>query len=150
MSIKVIAIGNTLMEDDGIAIAVIENIRAGLEEKNVEVIVGETDFNYCISMINDEDLLLIIDAASYGGTAGEINTYDIGRYNSFKKGYTQHSYHLIDLLHLYFTNLKGFVIGIQINSVSFKLGLSKVLESKLKNVSIEVEETINYLISKYL
>lgn len=50
MKNKVIAIGNILMGDDGVGIAVVEKIRHELEQDNIQVIIGETNFNYCASI----------------------------------------------------------------------------------------------------
>lgn len=146
MSVKIIGIGNTLMEDDGIGIRVIEKIRNQLEEIKLEVIVGETDFNYCISRINSEDLVIVIDAACYSNNPGEIEVFTIDNFITLKRGYTQHSYGLLEVLKLYYPNLKGYIIGIQINNVSFKLGLSKVLEGNLEDISKKVKNCIKDLI----
>lgn len=142
MNTKVIAIGNTLMKDDGIGIVVAEKIKDELEKINLEVIIGETDFNYCISKISKEDLVLIIDAACYNNNPGEVRAYTLKSYNSSKKGYTQHSCGLLELLKLYFPEIKGYVIGIEVESVDFKLGISDTLENKLEDI---LKETINII-----
>jgi hydrogenase maturation protease len=142
MKVKVIAIGNSLMEDDGVAIVVVEKIREELISNNIEVIIGETDFEYCISSIDEGDFLFIIDAADYGKNPGEITVFTLESYKYEKKSYTQHSYSVIDLIKLYYKYVKGYIIGIEVSSVSFKLGLSKELESKIHLILKKVLENI--------
>lgn len=142
MKAKVIAIGNTLMEDDGVAIVVVEKIREELINNNIEVIIGETDFEYCISSIEEGDLLFIIDAADYGKNSGEITIFALENYKYEKKSYTQHSYSVIDLIKVYYNYLRGYIIGIEVSSVSFKLGISKELESKVDIISEKVLQNI--------
>lgn len=54
------------MGDDGIAIYVTEMLRKELESRGIEVIIGETDSQYCISKIEEGDFLLILDASYFG------------------------------------------------------------------------------------
>lgn len=142
MKVKVIAIGNSLMEDDGVAIVVAEKIREELINNNIEVIIGETDFEYCISSIEEGDFLFIIDAVDYGENPGEVTVFTLESYKYEKKSYTQHSYSVIDLINLYYKYVKGYIIGIEVSSVTFKLGLSKELESKIQLISKKVLENI--------
>lgn len=147
MKIKVIAIGNTLMEDDGIAIIAVEKIREKLINNNIEVIIGETDFEYCISSIEEGDFLFIIDASYYGKNPGEITVSNLENCGCEKKVYTQHSYSVIDLIKLYYKYVRGYIVAIEISNVSFKLGLSKELESKIQLIS---EEILQYIETKVL
>ena len=59
--IKVIAIGNRIMIDDGIAIAVLENVRNKLESMGIEIIIGETDFQFCFHQLKEHDFVIILD-----------------------------------------------------------------------------------------
>lgn len=142
MKIKVIAIGNTLMEDDGVGIVVAEKIKEELINNNVEVIIGETDVEYCISSIEEGDFIFFIDATCYGINPGEITISNLENYKYEKKSYSQHSYSAVDLIKLYYKSVKGYIIGIEVSSVSFKLGLSDELESKIDIISKEVLKEI--------
>ncbi len=142
MKIKVIAIGNTLMEDDGVGIVVTEKIREELINNNVEVIICETDVEYCISSIEEGDFIFFIDATCYGINPGEITISTLENYKYEKKSYSQHSYSAVDLIKLYYKSVKGYIIGIEVSSVSFKLGLSDELESKIDIISKEVLKEI--------
>jgi hydrogenase maturation protease len=140
MKVKVIAIGNILMGDDGIGIAVAEKIKHELEEDNIEVIIGETDSNYSISMIEEGDYIFILDGAYYGKKPGEITLRPIREYRSFKKEYSQHSFGLMDLISLNYKDVEGYIVGIEISDVDFNLGLSEILANNLHMIS---EKTIN-------
>lgn len=139
---KVIAIGNILMEDDGVAIVVIKKLKEKLEKRNIQVIIGETDFDYCISLIKDGDFIFFIDATYYEKNPGEITVVPMENYVYKKKYYTQHSYSLVDLVKLYFKNIKGYIIGIEIGEVAFNYGLSNILEGKIEHISKEIFKEI--------
>ena len=135
MRVKVIAIGNVLMKDDAIAIEVARNIEKELLDRGIEVIYGETDFEYCISRIQEEDYIFILDAAHYGKGPGEITFLPLKGFASKNKGYTQHSYSFLDLLKLYYPNSKGEICAIEAVEVKFEFGLSSLLQEKLKSIS---------------
>lgn len=142
MNIKVIAIGNTLMEDDGAAIIVMKKIQKVLLKNNIKVINAETDFEYCISLIEENDFIIFLDAAYYNKAPGELTVISIKKYNSKKKYYTQHSLSIIDLIKLYYKNVNGYIIGIEIAEVNFKLGLSRELQEKIEMISKNVLKEI--------
>lgn len=146
MSNKVIAIGNVLMGDDGIGVIVTEKIRDELEKMGLEVIIGETDVNYCISSINREDLIFIIDAADCNCRTGEIGVFTIKNFNTLKKGHTQHSFGVLELLKIYFPELNGYIIAIQIYNTSFKLGISNVLEENIEEIGKQIVNIIRNLL----
>ena len=138
MSMKVIAIGNILMKDDAIAIEVAKVMENSLLEKGIEVIYGETDFEYCISRISEEDYIFILDAAHLGKEPGEITYWSLNNFIFKKKGYTQHSYNFIDLLKLFYPQIQGLICAIEIQEVEFEVGLSAVLQEKLKGISEKI------------
>lgn len=143
MKIKIIAVGNTLMEDDGVAIVVVEKLKEKFIERNMEVIIGETDFQYCISSIEDGDYIFFIDAVYYGKKTGEITVIPLEKYQYKKKYYTQHSYSIFDLIKLYFKDIKGYIIGIEIGEISFRYGLSNTLDNNIDIISESVLKEID-------
>ena len=138
MNKKVIAMGNTLMKDDAIGIEVAKEIEAKLLEQGIEVIYGETDVQYSISNIQEDDYIFILDAACYGKSPGEITSLPLNTFVSNKKGYCGHNYSVLDLLKLYYPNVKGKIYAIEIKEVEFGLGLSSVLQDKLKVISEDI------------
>lgn len=142
MKIKVIAVGNTLMEDDGVAVVVLDKIKEELIRNNIEAIIGETDFGYSLSLIEDGDFIFFIDAVYYGKKTGEITVISLEKYRGQKKYYTQHDCSIVDLMRLYFKNVNGYIIGIEIGEISFKYGLSNVIKSNIDAISNRVLKEI--------
>lgn len=154
MRVKLIAIGNVLMKDDGIGIEAAGQIEKKLVERGIEVIYGETDFQYCFSKIEEGDLIFILDAGCYGKHPGEITVIGLDDITCKKKNYSQHSYSLLDLLELYYPNTQGVVIAIEISEVEFDFGLSAVLKNKLKDISKDIlniiDETLYNILKKVM
>jgi len=141
-NIKVIAMGNVLMKDDAIGIEVAKDIEEKLLEKGIKVVYAETDVQYGISNVQEDDYIFILDAAYYGKDPGEITCLPLSSFVSKKKGYSQHNYSFLDLLKLYYTNVKGEIFAIEVKDVEFGFGLSSVLQEKLKAISKEILEQI--------
>lgn len=141
--IKVIGIGNKLMMDDGIAIAVMESIRNKLESMGIEVIIGETDFQFCFHLLKEDDFVIILDAVYSGAVAGNIHTYKLqDAITAYKETNSQHDMSIFDLMRLYPKPLKGYLIGIEIAEVEFGYELSQALRGKFKDICVEVERII--------
>ncbi|HWT77047.1 MAG TPA: hydrogenase maturation protease [Mobilitalea sp.] len=137
MSRKLIAMGNILMEDDGIAIAVAHELEEELLRLGIEVIYGETDPFYCISMIKDEDYLILLDAASLGKMPGEITMLSLWDYRA-EDNMEQHNIRFPDLLGLYFRRLEGMILAIEVAEIDFLCELSPQLKGKVKHIAREV------------
>ncbi len=146
MRVKVIAIGNILMKDDAIAIEVAKEMEEQLLEKGIEVIYGETDFEYCISKISEEDYIFILDAAHFGKNPGKITFLSLNSFVFKKKGYTQHSYGFLDLVKLFYPNIHGKIFAIEIQEFEFGFGISPSLQEKLKEISEEILSKIDRVI----
>lgn len=138
MSIKLIAVGNVLMKDDGIGIEVARRIEDRLSSMGIEVIYGETDFQYCISKIDNDDFIFILDAACYGKNPGDINVISLTDFTLKKKEYSQHSCSFIDLLKLYYPTIRGDIFAVETKEVEFAFGLSSELQQKLEEMSEEI------------
>lgn len=131
------------MMDDGIAIAVLENIRDKLESTGIEVIIGETDFQHCFHQIKEDDFVIILDAAYSGSTTGSIHTYKLQEAIAlYKDTYSQHDISLFDLIRLYSMPIKGCFIGIEIAEAGFGCEISEALKRKFNSICLEVERTI--------
>lgn len=142
MAVKVISIGNILMGDDGVGIRVGERIKYYLEDRNIEIITGETDFQYCVSKIQQGDFLFILDAAITGKEPGDITVIPIENYIYKGNLYSQHGCSLITLINLYKKEVKGYIIAIEVQEIKFSLELSSLLQSKLNNITKEIIEII--------
>lgn len=147
-SIKVIAIGNCLMKDDAIGIEVAKGIEERLLERGIEVIYVETDLQYGISNIKEEDHIIVLDSACYGKKPGEITCLPLNTFASNKKGYSQHKYSFLDLLKLYYPCVKGEIYAIEVKDIEVGYGLSAELQEKLeaicKDILKQIEKYIIY------
>jgi hydrogenase maturation protease len=142
---KLIAIGNRLMGDDGVAIHIAEKLKQWLNDKGVEVIIGETDFQYCLNKIEDGDYVIILDATWFRIEPGTVTLNplkDIYKLNCNQSSYSQHGYSLIRALKSYYTSVDGMVIGIEGSSFDFALTLSSCIEKQFENICRKVKEEI--------
>ena len=146
--LKLIAMGNVLMKDDGIGIFAAKAMEEELKAKGVEVIFGETDFGYCISKVNDFDTVIILDAASYGKSPGEISILPLNQYTCDYNGYTQHSYNLLDILKLYYPNLEGDILAIEVKEITFGFGLTQELQKKKKDIINKIQTYLELLLEE--
>jgi hydrogenase maturation protease len=145
MSIKIIAIGNRLMGDDGAAIYVSEKLSKSFEKNGMEVIIGETDFQYCLGKIIEEDYIIIIDATWFGIEPGTITVNslkDIYLLNANQSLFSQHGYSLIKALETYNKTIDGIIVGIEGEKFDFALLLSSRIEASFDNICSKVQETI--------
>lgn len=133
------------MGDDGIGIEVAKNIEGFLKENNIELIIGETDFEYCLSSIEKEDFLFILDAGYYHKEVGHITILPIDSYASNKKAYTQHSYSFVDLVKLYYKEIRGYILAIEVSNIDYTLGISRELKDNMNKISNEI---VNIIIRK--
>jgi hydrogenase maturation protease len=148
MSVKLIAMGNMLMNDDAVGIEVAKQLEKQLLEKGIEVIYGETDIGYCISKVNQNDFVFILDAACYGKSHCTITPISLDDFVSDRKGYTQHSISFLDLLKLAYPCMQGKIFAIEVKEVAFHYGLSLVLQEKLEGISKDILNRINQVLEE--
>lgn len=146
MSTKLIALGNVLMRDDGIAIEVARRIEDILRKKGIEVIYGETDYGYCITRINENDHILLLDAACIGKNPGEVTVLPLDCTKSYYRKANHHDYSLIDLLGIYFPSVNAEIIAIEVNEVNIYIGLSNLLKERINEISKTVLDVVNIVI----
>ncbi|WP_258879951.1 hydrogenase maturation protease [Clostridium estertheticum] len=139
MGKKVIAIGNSLMMDDGVALLILDKIRKRLEEKSIESIMGETDVEFCFSLLNEIDVFYIMDSTYYGNVPGTLTFKNLDDIKKTKdQSRSIHSLGLIDLINMYNMDIKGYFIGIEISNIDINLGLSNILQGKVEDISQKV------------
>lgn len=133
MSVKVIAIGNRLMGDDGIGIIVAERIYKSLIKREIDLIIGETDFEFCMDRISNKDTLIIIDA--YYNEKLDVSFKTVEECINNRAWHSQHSISLIRLLELYNIELKVYIICIGVKNINFSSSLSPELKINLESIS---------------
>lgn len=138
MKKKVIGIGNKLMMDDGAAIFVLQNIKNDLEYNGIEVIIGETDVDFCFSKLNNVDEFYIVDSYFSGKIPGTLTFKKIKDVKKIRKHCAVHSLGLMDLIDIYGIEVKGYFIGIEIGRIDMNIGLSNDLQVKFKDVCSKI------------
>lgn len=137
------------MMDDGIAIAVLENIGSKLGKMGLEVIVGETDIQSCFHQLSEEDSVIILDATYSGGPVGSVYLCKI---EEAMEGYGetdfQHDLSLFDLMRLYSKSLNGYFIGIEVAEVGFNCELSDSLKCIFQDICFDVEKIIQKIVEE--
>lgn len=145
--IKLIAIGNRFMKDDGIAIKIAENLKDKRKDSNFEVIIGETDCENCFYLLKQDDYVLIIDAIYTGSEPGSIHLLSLEEAVAQSSEVTmQHDMSIIELMKLYKSKFKGYLIGVEIAELGFGDELSPALSEKFQNICLAVEKTLNKII----
>lgn len=145
--IKVFGIGNILLGDDGIGVYVIENIKEKLIKlnKNINVIIGETDYLYCLEEIRKDDLVIIVDSTYFGKKAGTITLFDLKECDQFIDNInSQHEINLVKALRCEKSYIKGYLIGVEVRKVEYSLEIS----NELKNEFDILCKEIFYIIEK--
>ena len=144
MNIKVIGIGNRIMEDDAIGVMLAEELKEALEKLGVEVIIGETDVDYCLSFVEEEDFLFIIDATLYGLEPGTLTIEEIKKEKLYsKEEYSQHQISLVKLISICdIRNVSGYILGIEVVDVDFGIELSPVINDKFNDIKNKVYDFI--------
>jgi hydrogenase maturation protease len=147
LGLKIIAIGNRLMGDEGIAIKVAEVLDEELKLNNIEVIIGETDIDYCERQINDNDIVILLDATCFGIDPGSITVMPIQKGNLFfQHRFTQHDLNMPRIIELSQRDITAYIIGVEIETISFSENLSSTLSSKLEHICSNIKEQIYKLI----
>lgn len=151
--IKIIAIGNILLCDDGIGVKVIEAMRKTLLDidEGVAVLIGETDFYYCLENIEPEDFLIIVDSTYLGIVPGTITVLAISECDKYvDECVTEHGDSLVDVLRRECRDIDGYLIGIEVAKIGFSLELSSVLQDEFQNIYLRVYGEIKSIISEQL
>lgn len=145
MSIKLIAIGNRLMCDEGIAVKVAEKLKDELSSEDIEVMLGETDSDFYLNDIKDSDLLFILDATCYCIEPGTITLVPLEKYSLHYNNYiTKHDFSLLNS-YCNNKNASGYIIGIEIYNITFDKNLSENLEDKFIVISKKIKSLIKAL-----
>lgn len=142
MTVKCVAIGNRIMCDDSIGIKVAEELSSKMMKEGIELIIGETDGDYSLSLIENGDLLFIIDSTYMDISPGTVTVTRINDLIVKNQIFSQHQPNLINLINTYRKKVDGYVIGIEVDKIDFNLKLSDTLKNKLPQICEEVDKFI--------
>lgn len=149
--VKVIGIGNILLSDDGIGVKVVEKIKDDILrlDENIEVIIGENDYLYCLEEINDNDFVIIVDSSYFNEEVGNITVLSLKECDKFINNIElQHEINLVKSLRQERSTIKGYLIGIEICNIDYSLELSDLLKNKFNDICKDVLLIIGKLINE--
>ena len=143
--IKVFGLGDVHLCDEGIGIRVAEVLKEKIEAlgDNIEVIIGETDLSYCISKIEDNDEVIIIDSTYFMTRPGTITIKKLDEcdeYITYDNLPQEES--LLSLVREKKRDVLGYFIGIEISSIDASEKISKILTKKFKDICDRVYDEI--------
>ena len=150
--IKIFGIGNILLGDDGVGVKVVEVIKEKIKNisEDIDVIIGETDYLYCLNQIENDDTIVIIDSTYLDIAPGYISYFDLKDCNRFIKYFNyQHESNLVKSILIEKPNIKGYLIGIEISKVDFSLELSKAIKDNFNNICLDVLKYIKEIYKEY-
>ena len=149
---KIFGIGNILLGDDGVGVRVVEKIKEEIKNisEDIDVIIGETDYLYCLNQIENDDTIVIIDSTYLDIAPGYISYFDLKDCNRFIKYFnSQHESNLVKSILIENLNVKGYLIGIEIGKVDFSLELSKTIKDNFYNICLDVLKYIKEIYKDY-
>ena len=144
--IKVFGIGNTLLCDDGIGVKVAKYLLKNrhMINKNIEIIIGETDYKYCIDNIEDGDEIIIINSTYFNIPPGMITKTTLENCDEYISGdIASHDMKLLKILKTEYRKVTGYLIGIEIDKINYNLNLSERLNEKFYDICYSVVRKIN-------
>ena len=145
--VKLVAIGNRFMRDDAIAIKAAEILENRLNHQNIHVIFGETDYQNCFYLLNEDDFVIILDAISPREKPGKVHLFRLEDVLAEPSLFSmQHDMNMLELMKLYNVSFKGYLIGIEISEISFDHELSPVLREQLPEICQEIEHAVEKII----
>ena len=149
---KIFGIGNILLGDDGVGVRVVEKIKEEIKNisEDIDVIIGETDYLYCLNQIEEDDTIVIIDSTYLDINPGYVSYFDLKGCNKFIKYFnSQHESNLVKSILIENLNVKGYLIGIEIGEVDFSLELSKTIKENFYNICLDVLKYIKEIYKDY-
>jgi len=151
MSIKLLAIGNRILKDDMAALFVAEKLDNKLRKSNIQVIIGETDIEYCISNIEEDDSLIILDAylAHDYEDIGKVRVMELNESSNCYLNYlSQHQLNIIKYMEINNIKANGIIIGIGVYDINFGLEFSNEVCLKIEKITEDVLMNINKYIGE--
>lgn len=150
--IKVFGIGNILLCDDGIGVRVLEKLLPTIHSLSpqIEGIIGETNALFCIDCLNADDFVIIIDSTYLNLNPGTISYIPFSECERFiTNPSASHQMTLLRLLKLEYPNIKGYLIGIEIERIDFSLDLSDVLEECFEAICTEILQFLKKVVNAH-
>lgn len=135
--IKIFGIGNILLCDDAIGVKVAKYLQENSHRlyENTKVFIGETDYMYCLDQIEKGDKVIILDSTYFNIPPGMVTKIPLEKCDEFiTEGVTSHDMNLLKTLRREYREIKGYLIGIEVESIDYGLELSDKLSEKFENI----------------
>jgi hydrogenase maturation protease len=146
LSVRIFGVGNPLLCDDGIGVAVSRLIDI---PPDATVFQGEIYVEDCLANIEEGDTVIILDAVRFAMPAGNVITIPFEECGQYcPPGAFCHDVSLLHSLVYGNTNVRGFLIGIQAAKIDFHEGLSPVLMDKLPAIVEQVNREVNAICTR--
>ena len=154
--IGIIGLGNPFRRDDGIGVSLLDFLQHNKKEfkKKITIIDGGTGGMNLLHYLARFNVVLIIDAVSFGGKPGEARLFTSDQIQS-KDPLITFSTHETDFLtvlslskELHELPKKLILFGIQPYDISIGAGLTEQLISCLEDLQIQLKKEIQSLIEE--
>lgn len=147
--IKIFGIGNILLCDDAIGVRIAEKLKDCLISKfdHIKIIIGETDYLYCLSWVEPNDIVIIIDSTYLDLPPATLTLFTLNECDKFLESPSlAHEVTFLSILKHEYPSISGYFIGIEVAIIDFSLTLSPLLGSKLDDICNKILDIINKII----
>ena len=153
--IKIFGLGNILLCDDGIGVRVLESLREKLNQlgKDIELIIGETVYKYCIEQVKDDDFIIIIDSTNLMIKPGKVSKITFEECDKFlfidNQSYIDNNDEIfLKKLRTEKKYVKGYLLGIEVDEVKHSAQLSKKIKFMYNKICDNIYEDIASVINE--
>lgn len=144
----VLGIGNRLMGDDGIGNCVVEELVRRKAFPDLRLIVGETDTDYCLDILENADNVILIDAANQGAEPCSVTVFSIADIlKERSSSFYPHNFDLIHAMKGQPYGREGILIAIEACSITYRLGLSPRMQEQFPRIVDHVYQHIEAYIN---
>jgi len=147
--ILILGLGNILMGDEGIGVKSVEYMLDKTWPGNITLLDGGTGGFHLLSLFQEYDRFIIIDATMGEGEPGEINVLKPRFASDFPRSLTSHDIGLRDLMQS--AELIGGLPDISLVTINIEecnaveIGISPALEEKLPEIHQKVQDILELL-----
>ncbi len=145
--IKVIGIGNLIMQDDGLGVHIIRELEAQGVPGNVELIDGGTHSYDLLEFLADADYAIIVDAMHTGGEPGTIyraplDELGIKPQENMTSLHELHFVEAVEMARLLGYHPQVLVFGVEPKEVGLGLELTPEVAARVPRVAQLIQEEI--------
>lgn len=148
--IKVFALGNALLGDAGIGLAIGHELYKLFPDFPVEINIAEETMLYDNKSIKESDFVMIIIGLPSTHKVGSITQFTLNNdiRNTFQKNYNFDE--IPDFLQKIISNRVGEILVININKIDWTTDYSSELQKQLNNIIKQISLRIKIYIRAYL